>query len=630
MPLLRLSGLSLLERGNAGVLVRDLTERYRSVLFQDPSPREQRSWGRSLAALAEVLRDAALGQVEVLIEQRLPLSSLRADAVLAGVHPETGKPSYVVVELKQWSAARLVPSTDDLCRLGVSDEQALLHPVAQVRRYCDCLQNFTSVLESGNYEVSGIAYLHNADDRNVAELFRLPDARAQLFTKTTRGALVEHLRRCLAPAAGALAADFLLESPREPSRPLMNAAADEIIDGGEFALLDGQQVAFSLVKRAVELSRESDRKEVIVVSGGPGSGKSVIAAQVMGHLGRSRRSVVHATGSKSFTTTLRTVVGRRNGSIAELFKYFNSFSAAERNGLDVLICDEAHRIRELSHTGQGRQIDELLDAARVPVFLLDDYQGVRPREMGSVKKISDAAAARGHIVRHVDLNGQFRCGGSRAYEYWVLRLLGLEPGGPLPWANEENFQVYVADSPQEMEDFLRERQEAGLTARMTAGFCWEWNKPKADGTLVRDVAIGEWRRPWNVDSERSLNGAPASSLWATDPAGFGQIGCIYTAQGFEYAWNGVIFGKDLVWTGDTWRGNQRENRDTSVAARTRPAEFQKLIRHTYKVLLTRGLAGTVLYSDDPDTQAMLRELVNTDIRAPWPSGDTGASPGMER
>lgn len=297
------------------------------------------------------------------------------------------------------------------------------------------------------------------------------------------------------------------------------------------------------------------------------------------------------------------------------------FTEAERNGLDVLICDEAHRIREWSgrqdaltgHRSGRKQVEELIDAARVPVFLLDEHQVVRPREMGSVKTIDEAAKARDCIVRHVDLNSQFRCGGSRAYEQWVLRLLGLEPGGPIPWRAEENFELLVADSPQEMEQHLRRRQEAGYTSRMTAGFCWPWSDPRSDGSLVDDVVIGTWRRPWNLKGGRPAGGAPVSSLWATDPSGFGQIGCIYTAQGFEYAWNGVIFGPDLVWRNNEWRAVSEASEDGAVKKAT-PAEFAGLIRNTYKVLLTRGLAGTVLYSTDRVTQAKLRSLIPTSIK----------------
>ncbi|WP_226961793.1 MULTISPECIES: DUF2075 domain-containing protein [Streptomyces] len=594
-----------------------LAKSYRQTQLAYPPLAERRSWARSLPALADVLYQADLQDVHVLVEHRLPFTSLRADVILAGSHPTTGRPSYVVVELKQWDKASLVPGTEELCRVRRPDE-ALLHPVVQVRRYCDYLRDFTNLLNDEEDVVAGAAYLHNADDQNVEELLRLTDGRAPLFTKTTCGAFVRYLQTRLSPLDGSSEADDLLESPTGPGRQLMRVAADEIINGDQFVLMDEQQVAVSLVKRAVARSRRSDQKEVIVISGGPGSGKSVIALHLMGHMGRHGRAVVHATGSKSFTTTLRHVIRRRNNRLPKLFQYFINFSAAERNGLDVLICDEAHRLRQPQHLQSGMapsgsrrtQLEELIDAARVPVFLLDEHQVVRPGEMGSVQSIAETAQSKGCLVREVNLNEQFRCGGSRAYEDWVLRLLGLVQGGPVPWQQEANFELLVATSPQEMEDYLRRQHEAGHTARMTAGFCWPWSAPRADGSLVDDVVIGEWRRPWNLKSEHATDHAPASSLWATEQAGFGQIGCIYTAQGFEYPWNGTIFGPDLVWRGDGWRAVPAASAD-GIVAKASPAYFDRLIRNTYKVLLTRGLAGTVLYSTDPETQAKLRSLVPT-------------------
>ncbi|MEV6393377.1 DUF2075 domain-containing protein [Streptomyces sp. NPDC051907] len=616
-----MSARVLFDRCSDGALFERLAHKYRSVIFQNPSSSERRSWENSLPALAEVLCDAGLGDIEVLIEYRLPLTSLRADIVLAGSHPTTGRPSYVVVELKQWSEAHLVPGTDNLCLVAGMGNRPALHPVAQVRRYCDYLQDFTNVLSDQEDVVAGVAYLHNAVDRDVSELLRFPDARAQLFTDTSRGELIKYLQARLSALDGSLEGDSLLSSPHAPGRQLMRAAAAELIDGGEFLLMDEQEVAARLVKRAADLSRQSDQKEVVVISGGPGSGKSIIALHLMGHLGRAGRSVVHATGSKSFTTTLRHVVGTKNGRIPKLFRYFFDFTGIERNGLDVLICDEAHRIRQRSsrqgtyagHRSGRSQVEELIDAARVPVFLLDEHQVVRPGETGSVETIDEAAHARGCIVRHVDLNSQFRCGGSRAYEYWVLRLLGLEPGGPIQWRAEENFELLAAESPEEMESCLRSRQESGYTSRMTAGFCWQWSDPRIDGSLVEDVVIGAWRRPWNLRGEQPVGGAPVSSLWATDPSGFGQIGCIYTAQGFEYAWNGVIFGPDLVWRENGWRAVPGKSKDHAVR-KAEPEYFGRLIRNTYKVLLTRGLVGTVLYSTDPETRAMLVNLLPAGIK----------------
>ena len=142
-------------------------------------------------------------------------------------------------------------------------------------------------------------------------------------------------------------------------------------------------------------------------------------------------------------------------------------------------------------------------------------------------------------------------------------------------------------------------------------YCWPWSDPRPDGSLVDDVVIGDWSRPWNLRGDRAVGGAPPSALWATDPAGFGQVGCVYTAQGFEYDWNGVIIGRDLVWRGDGWRAVREANRDPDFRSRTKVTdhEFGRLVRNVYKVLLTRGMVGTVLYSPDAETNDMLRRLV---------------------
>ncbi|MGW8847728.1 DNA/RNA helicase domain-containing protein [Streptomyces xiamenensis] len=610
MALLRLSAPQFYERSRTEALTDDLSERYREAFLRPPPTREQQAWRNSLRALADVLRDADLRGVEVLVEHQLPLTSLRADVLLAGRHPTSGKPSYVVIELKQWSDARLVPDSDDLCLVSRTKNRIHLHPLSQVARYCEYLSDFTAVLDGDEESVAGFAYLHQAENRDVAELFRMSAGQhRQVFTNTTRGAFIRELRLRLGPESGALAADRLLDSSLAPNRPLLRTAADAVESNRRFVLLDEQQVAVSLVQRTARLAHRANQKEIIIVSGGPGSGKSVIALHLLRELARDGRSVLHATGSKSFTTTLHHHLGEGKPRVKSVFKYFNSFTSAEPNGLDVLICDEAHRIRRVSSNARHRpQVAELLDAARTVVFLLDDHQVVRPNEMGSVETIRTAAKERGMVPRRIFLRDQYRSGGSEAYDAWVLRLLELESGGPVRWVGDEHFHLSVADSPEEMERLLRQRQGPDTTARMTAGFCWPWSDPTSDGRLVHDVRIDGWSRPWNLRRDSPVGGAPASALWATDPAGFGQIGCIYTAQGFEYDWNGVIFGPDLVWRGDQWRANPAASRDGSLS-RIEQAVFDVLVRNTYKVLLTRGMVGTVVYSTDPETQAKLRELI---------------------
>ncbi|MCM3659412.1 DUF2075 domain-containing protein [Georgenia satyanarayanai] len=626
----RLSATALAElcRGDFSVLEDRMASHLVSMGTGAPSPGERRSWRGSLPVLARDLVEAGLGNVELIVEHKLPLSSKRIDAVLAGRHPVTGKASYVVVELKQWSSASRWEGSDTLLDAAAAPYRPVLHPGLQVAGYVDYLRDFMPTLAEDPEMTAGVAYLHNATDQSVSDVFDLPVTESsRIFTGQRRGAFQDYLRSRLAVDSGADAADQFLSATIAPSKQLLDVAAEEVQRREQFVLLDEQRVAYELVLRVVEDARRADGKAVIVVSGAPGSGKSVIALSLLGELARQGRTVIHATGSRSFTQTMRQVAGKGSTRVKSLFKYFNSFMDAERNGLDVLILDEAHRIREKSvnrYTPKEMrerarpQVEELIDAARVPVFLLDQHQVVRPGEMGTVADITAHATARGLPVRQVDLNAQFRAGGSERYLSWVHRLLDLpdemaedDDGGDV-WRDEPTFSVDVVDSVEELEGRLRAYHDAGTTARMTAGFCWPWSDPTKDGRLIHDVQVGAWSRPWNLKSDRAVGGAPPSSLWATDPAGFEQVGCVYTAQGFEYAWNGVILGADLVWRTDRWVSRRQFNKDPDFRSHAAVDDitFDRLVRHVYKVLLTRGLRGTLLFSVDPETQAMLRSRVN--------------------
>lgn len=563
---------------------------------------------------------AGLGDVEMLLEYQLPLTSKRADVVLVGQHPVTGGPSYLVVELKQWSRAEQFEESDCLIRIEQYGHRPVTHPALQVRDYCEYMLGFTRVLADEPQSLAGVAYLHNATDSAVEDLHRLPgDRLGSVFTGQRRNEFQDFLRSRFAPgASGARYADRLLSSRIAPSVQLLAVAAEEVQRREMFVLLDEQRDAYNFVLHAVEQARRANSKTAVIVSGGPGSGKSVIALSLLGELSRQGRSVIHATGSRSFTQTLRKVAGKRAPRVQRMFQYFNSFAASSPNDLDALILDEAHRIRQTSasrwtpaerRTGKP-QVEELLAAARVPVFLLDEFQVVRPGEQGTVEDIENHAAEQGIEVVKIDLDAQFRCGGSEDYLLWVKRLLRLRSDGPAEWPGDPHFDVFVVDSPEEMEAYLATKLDGGYSARLAAGYCWPWSDPRADGTLVADVHVGDWARPWNVKGDRAIGGAPAAALWATDPAGFGQVGCVYTAQGFEYDYAGVILGPDLVWRDEGWVAVRAANKDPDFRNRETVSDshFDRLVRNVYKVLLTRGMRGVDIHSTDRQTQDHLRRL----------------------
>ncbi|MBQ6642248.1 MAG: DUF2075 domain-containing protein [Saccharopolyspora sp.] len=628
MALVRRSAAELLEDAKADRLHLLLNEQAEFQLESRVGTSEVRSWQRSLPVLLADLADAGLGHVEVLLEHKLPHSPRRVDAVLCGTHPTTGESSYVLVELKQWS--HVEAAVGELVRTAGYGPAPVLHPVEQVRRYCQYLVDSTPALAARPDAVHGIAYLHNARNADVSALRdHALSEYGRLFTLDDRGALVDRLQAVLGRAgdrdAARNAADEFLNFHHAPSKALLNIAAKEIREREQFVLLDEQKVAYETVMHAVRNARAASTRTVVIVLGGPGSGKSAIALSLVGELARQGRTVHHATGSGAFTRTLRKTAGSRNTRVQGLFKYFNNYVSSEPRELDVLICDEAHRIRETSvnrftkkevRARAGRQIDELIDVASVPVFLLDEDQIVRPGEMGSLEEITTAAKTKGCEVEVVRLEGQFRCGGSAAFDTWVSRLLGLEQAGPTEWtrlvsATDDDFVVASAATPQAMEAWLRTRRsEHGGTARIAAGYCWPWSDPaeaEQGKHLVDDVVINDWKRPWNAKPGNSVPDAPESYFWASDERGFDQVGCIYTAQGFEYDWAGVIIGPDLVRRDGEWVARRGHSHDPGVR-KADELHFAGLIRNTYKVLLTRGMSGVCVYSPDPETQEFLAHV----------------------
>jgi hypothetical protein len=628
VALFRDNASALLVKAEAKELHELLAQQARIQFNAGTGISELRSWELSLPEFLADLQHAGLGHVEVLLEHKLPYTPKRVDALLCGVHPTTGKPSYVLVELKQWTNAESIG--DDLVRVP-QYSQPVLHPAEQVRRYCQQLVDFTPMLAAGHGGVWGLAYLHNAGASGWKLSQYTVDEYGQLYTRDKRQEFLDRLTTLLdtdpttAKVSGQ-AADELLGAYIVPSKQLLQHAAAEIKDREQFVLLDEQQVAYKIVEQAVERADRDNSKTVVTVIGGPGSGKSVIALSLLGRLSRQGRSVLHATGSSSFTNTLRKiVVGSRSTRVQQMFVYFNTFIGESPNSLDMLICDEAHRIRETSvnrftkadkRDKAKRQVQELIDIARTPVFLLDEQQVVRPGEMGTEAEIRAAAAKANCRVEVVRLHGQFRCGGSQVYDQWVLRLLGLTGMDPVPWSElvrdtDETYDVAALPSPESLESWLLTRRpDSGDTARIAAGYCWRWSDPVIiDGSkrLVDDVAIGDWRRPWNAKPEKPVSGTPASHFWASDTRGFGQVGCIYTAQGFEYDWSGVIFGDDFVRRDGRWVARRDRSFDGQVK-KASELEFPALVRNTYKVLLTRGMKATAMFSTDPETQEFLEEM----------------------
>jgi DUF2075 family protein len=242
------------------------------------------------------------------------------------------------------------------------------------------------------------------------------------------------------------------------------------------------------------------------------------------------------------------------------------------------------------------------------VFLLDDKQVVRPNEIGSSEYIRERAESSGCEISEYQLEAQFRCGGSEGFVNWISNTLGIERTANILWEGDNNFDFRIFDDPESLDRAIREKAADGFAARVMAGFCWPWSMPQSDGTLIDDVVIGGYRRPWNAkpEAKRLAKGIPESNLWAFDPNGINQLGCVYTAQGFEFDYAGVIFGPDMTYSFavQDWLGHTERSSDRTVKGSK--GHFLDLARNTYRVLLSRALKGCYVQFMDKDTERFFR------------------------
>lgn len=588
-----------------------------------PSEGEEHAWRNSLRAISQVFQRGDLVDHGVVLEYQLPLTSRRLDCLIAAQDGD-GRDEAVIVELKQWSECQATEEPSIVRAVVGGGWRDVLHPAAQVGQYREYLADMHTAFYEGLDPIllSACSYLHNYQAGKSDPLFapQYDDvlAVAPVFASEDVDPLVTYLRHRLDGGKGRGVLDRIEQSRYRPSKKLLEHVAEVIKREPAFVLLDEQKVVFDRILGTVKRTQHEATKNVFLVNGGPGTGKSVLAIQLMAELSRTGRNAQYATGSRAFTRTLHRIVGTR---AANQFRYFHNYGEAAPSEIDVLICDEAHRLRPNStnrfmpqekRTKRSRksQIQEILDASKVAVFFIDDRQVVRPGEVGSSTLVRETAAANKCRLHEYSLEAQFRCAGSDGFVNWIENTLGVRETANVLWnQREESFEFRIYATPQGLEDAIRARASEGHSARLTAGFCWPWSKELLPGgRLVEDVVIGSYRRPWNARSEASglAAGIPREVHWAHDARGIDQIGCIYTAQGFEFDYVGVIWGPDLTYDpqAGAWQGNRQLSRDTVV--RRSKDRFSDLVKNTYRVLLSRGLRGCYVHFMDPGTEAFVR------------------------
>lgn len=608
---------SLIEDSTFNRIATKLRDAFFSEFRYQPSVAEVNSWNNSLRAVSQVFQAASLLDHGVLLELQLPLTSKRLDCLVTGYDIKKA-PSAVIIELKQWGGCKGASGKNEVATFIGGNVRDVLHPAVQVGQYMTYLTDcHTAFQGEDGISAHACSYLHNynpiENDPLFSPHFAEQISRFPVFTADHVPELTTFLDKRIRDGDGGSVSAQVEQSKYRPSKKLLDHVAKLIKGKPEYVLLDEQLVVYDKVMQAAEEGVKKKSKVAIIVRGGPGTGKSVIAMNLLGDFSKVGLNAHYVTGSRAFTSTIREIVGTRG---AAQVRYFNSYMGADVNVIDVMIADEAHRIRETSNNrftpkvkqSKLPQIQELLKASRTSVFFIDDNQIVRPGEIGSTQYIKAEAGKLHCEVREFELEAQFRCAGSEAFVSWINNTLGVQRTPHVMWNQDHEFDFRILPNPQALEDQIRKKLEEKSTARLAAGFCWPWSNPKSDGTLVEDVVIGEYTRPWNAksDSGSLAPGIPKESLWAYDDGGVNQIGCIYTAQGFEFDYVGVIFGLDLIYLPEVadWKGDKTKSYDAVV--KRSGDRFTQMVKNTYRVLLTRGMKGCYVHFMDKNTENFFR------------------------
>ncbi len=612
------------------------------------------SWENNAPHIARLLTQCGAKDSYVTFEFLVPFSRKRIDCMIYGTGEDNSE-NVIHIELKQWSNKTVGVAdsegnfmADDVANRQPDDvifnveaftghaNRIVAHPSQQVKGYQGYLSNFIEVFSNHEVSLTGLAYCYNyTKNANPSFLYdsKYKPLLAQYptYAKDQFDELTEKLTGLLKNGEGLSIFNKVIQSPIHPSKKLLNEISTMVENGdtSTFALIDDQIVARNMIldKILPYISNGEFEKSVIIVNGGPGTGKTVIALHILAELAKQTNNgkglnVQYATKSASLLGGVRSKV---RPATRILFQNVTSYVPAvtEENAIDVLLIDEAHRIGRTSniqYTPAARrtnlsQIDTIIRATKVCVFFIDEKQAIRGAEIGNTKMIREAAEKYGAKVEECTLTSQFRCNGSDNYMDWIEQVLYNRP--VTSKFDLSDFNLQILDSPHEVyNQLVKQNNVPGQTARIMAGFCWKWSDTlDENGDLIKDVEIGDFKMPW--ETHRNFTKAPRGYVkwyeWAYKPEGIKQVGCIYTAQGFEFDYAGVIIGPDLIYNTASHKIETVKSATRDPMLRTAPNEatmtYDDYVRNIYRVLLSRGMKGCFLYICDENLRNYMKQLL---------------------
>lgn len=582
---------------------------------------EFRSWENSLKNMYIVMNDPQIpGNSGVAIEYNIPQTAKRVDFIVTGYDKED-KPSAVIIELKQWEKLKAIPGMDALVETFTGNaNRQVVHPSYQAWSYAQLIKDYNATVQDMRVNIRPCAYLHNysrtENDPIDSSWYQdyLDDAPA--FTKGQNSKLREYIKNSIVKGDDKEILYYVDQGKIRPSKSLQNSIAKMLQGNSEFIMIDEQKVVYEEVIRISELCQHDNRKRTIICKGGPGTGKTVIAVNLLAELTQRNQLVQYVSkNSAPRQVYLRKLKGiLKKSSIDNMFKGSGAYTDAPENMAGTLLIDEAHRLNEKSgmfHNIGVNQIKEIIHASLCSVFFIDEEQRVTMDDIGSIDQIKRWAREEESEVYEMELVSQFRCNGSNGYLAWLDDVLQIRPTANTD-LDDIDFDIRICDTPGEVRDLIIEKNKATNRARILAGYCWNWISDQVNNTDYHDIKIGDFEMSWNLK-----NGEP----FAVSETSVNEVGCIHTAQGLEFDYVGVIIGDDIRFENGIviTDFNKRASTDQSLRGikklyKENPEEAQRradeIIRNTYRTLLTRGMKGCYIYCVDPELKQYLKDRIN--------------------
>lgn len=602
-----------IEDVDSNQIISEIEKAFQEKLGRGIPPSEFSAYANSLPRMGNVVRRSNVADdCGILIEYKIPLTNFRIDFVIAGTDID-GNKNFVIVELKQWQQAT-VADGDGLVESYTGNAQRVVtHPSYQALRYKDFISDFNEVVYSGVVKTYSCAYLHNYPNKEPEPLL---DGKYQkiikdspIYFRDDQSKLEDFLSKYVKYGKGVEILYEINNGKIRPSKKLIDHVASMFEGNQNYILLDEQKVVFETA-RSIANKKE---KSVIIVKGGPGTGKSVVSVNLVSVLLRDKLNAIFVAPNSSFRDTLVKRLTQTHSAqrIKNIFKGSATFYDAKENEFDVLIVDEAHRLKQkgaFMYRGTN-QVDDVIKAATTSIFFIDDDQAVRPEDIGTVRELKRVAESHCAKIYEMELTAQFRCAGAEGYINWVDDVLQLKETGNYDGWDKKSFDFKIFDSPNEMREAINKKSKQNHSARILAGYAWEWtsaSEGNSDGG-VEDVTIPEYdfKMPWNSRK--------VGTTWAIDERGIEQVGCIHTSQGLEFDYVGVIVGNDLIFDSEknTFSTDHTKYKDKTgkKGMRDKPKELNKLVRNIYKVLLTRGMRGCYVYFVDKETEKYFKNRI---------------------